>query len=72
MEHKPTALLCLTCKRSRRTASGNIICTTIGDPALVLRYGNRCRRYQERPSKPSKPSINQPSLFDDETQDTKQ
>lgn len=60
-----TELLCFTCKRSRRTSNGIILCTGIGDPNLVMRYGNRCRRYEERPTKPTKPSINQSSLFYD-------
>lgn len=40
-------LLCEDCKRCRRTSSGNLVCTTIGDPVLVLKYG-RCRRYEQR------------------------
>ncbi|WP_294620301.1 hypothetical protein [uncultured Bacteroides sp.] len=40
-------LICEDCKRSRRTSSGTIVCTTIGVPELAFRYG-KCRRYEQR------------------------
>lgn len=40
-------LLCLDCKRSRKTSSGKLICTGIGDPLLAYKYG-RCRRFEQR------------------------
>lgn len=51
-------LLCEDCKRCRRTSSGNLVCTTIGDPALVLRYG-RCRRYVPKTVKPMESRTNE-------------
>ncbi len=61
-------LICYDCKRSRRTSNGNIVCTTIGDPVLVWRYGNRCRRYQPKtPTTATQPTNINPikSLFDE-------
>lgn len=59
-------LICFDCKRSRRTANGNILCTTIGDPVLVLRYGNRCRRFQAKTPTTTAGNINPiKSLFDE-------
>ncbi len=41
-------LLCYTC-RSARMSHGKLLgCRGIGDPVLVMRYGNKCRRYQAK------------------------
>ena len=42
-------LICLDCKRSRKTLCGKIICTTIGVPELAFRYG-KCRRFEKKNS----------------------
>ena len=56
-----TELLCFTCKRSRRTSSGHIVCTSYGTPELAYRYG-KCRLYIP---KVKQQSINpEKSLFD--------
>lgn len=39
--------ICEDCKRSRHTASGQIICTTIGVPEMAFRYG-KCRRFEAK------------------------
>ena len=55
--------ICEDCKRSRHTASGQIICTGVGVPALAFRYG-KCRRFEAR-KKPKPTPPPQPSLFDE-------
>lgn len=47
--------ICEDCKRSRHTASGKIICTTIGVPEMAFRYG-KCRRFERRVSTAAKPT----------------
>lgn len=41
-------LLCNNCKLARKSGGRVIKCMGIGDPVLVLRYGNKCRRFQPK------------------------
>lgn len=60
-------LLCWSCRKARRS-NGKIFCTTIGAPEMVMRYGNRCRRYEQKHM--ISPRQKQPSLFAEEEEST--
>lgn len=41
-------LLCYTCRAARMSHGQLMGCRGIGNPVLVMLYGNRCRRYEAK------------------------